>query len=42
MLNVQFTMHEGMGVPHDFCVPLRTNPPETPERELVVRSRWHR
>jgi len=33
-------MHEGMGGPHEFVVPLRTNDPMTPERRLVVLSNW--
>jgi hypothetical protein len=33
-------MSEGMGGPHEFVVPVRTNDPETPERTLIVRSDW--
>lgn len=33
-------MTEGMGGPHEFVVPLRTNDAATPERRLVVRSDW--
>lgn len=33
-------MHEGMGGPHEFVVPLRTNDPTAPERPLTVRSYW--
>jgi hypothetical protein len=35
-----FTMHAGMGGPHEFIVPLRTNDPERPERALTVLSYW--
>lgn len=35
-------MAEGMGGPHLFRVLLRTNDPLTPERALLVRSRWGR
>lgn len=37
---MSFTMHAGMGGPHEFVVPLRTNDPAAPERQLVVRSLW--
>ncbi len=37
---MRFTMHKGMGGPHDFRVTLATNDPIAPERELVVRSGW--
>jgi hypothetical protein len=33
-------MHEGMGGPHLFEIPLRTNDPAAPERRLIVRSNW--
>jgi hypothetical protein len=33
-------MHEGMGGPHEFVVPLRTNDRVEPERRLVVYSNW--
>ena len=39
-LSMQFTMHAGMGGPHEFQVPLATNDPVTPERVLTVRSSW--
>jgi hypothetical protein len=39
-LSMQFTMHEGMGGPHDFRVYLNTNDPEQPERVLTVLSNW--
>lgn len=37
-----FTMHEGMGGPHEFRVQLRTDDPATPELVLTVRSVWGR
>ena len=33
-------MHQGMGGPHEFVIPLGSNDPATPERHLVVRSFW--
>jgi hypothetical protein len=39
---MRFTMSAGMGGPHEFVVPLRTNDPGTPEQRLVVRSNWVR
>lgn len=36
----QFTMHPGMGGPHLFRIPLRTNDPVEPERSLTIRSYW--
>ncbi|HLC40950.1 MAG TPA: hypothetical protein VJO34_04910 [Methylomirabilota bacterium] len=39
-LSLAFTMHAGMGGAHEFLVPLRTNDPITPERQLIVRSNW--
>jgi hypothetical protein len=39
-LSMEFTMHEGMGGPHEFRVALRTNDPATPELVLRVRSVW--
>jgi len=33
-------MHQGMGGPHEFVIPLRSNDPAAPERHLVVRSFW--
>jgi hypothetical protein len=39
-VSLQFTMHAGMGGPHDFRVALTTNDPRKPERELAVRSHW--
>jgi len=37
---MRFTMHEGMGGPHEFRVALASNDRTGPERELVVRSGW--
>jgi hypothetical protein len=39
---MRFTMHPGMGGPHEFVVPVRTNDPATPEQVFIVRSRWAR
>jgi len=39
-LSMAFTMHAGMGGPHEFVVPLRTNDPEARNRSLIVRSFW--
>lgn len=39
-ITVQFTMHEGMGGPHDFRVHVRTNDPQEPYKELVILSNW--
>lgn len=39
-ITLRFTMHEGMGGPHDFRIHLTTNDPQTPYRELVVLSNW--
>ena len=33
-------MHAGMGGPHEFRTPLRTNDRMQPERVLVVKSAW--
>lgn len=33
-------MHEGMGGPHEFWVPVRTNDPAAPEKRLIVLSDW--
>ena len=41
-LAMRFTMHEGMGGPHEFRVALATNDRTAPARELVVRSGWGR
>ena len=39
---MQFTMHAGMGGPHEFRVPVVTNDSVTPEHVLTVRSFWGR
>jgi hypothetical protein len=39
-VTLQFTMHEGMGGPHDFRVRFKTNEPVNPDKELVVLSNW--
>ena len=39
-LTMDFTMHAGMGGPHEFRTPLRTNDAVQPEKVLVVRSAW--
>lgn len=39
-IRTRFTMHEGMGGPHDFRVHVMTNDPQTPERELTILSNW--
>lgn len=37
---MNYTMHAGMGGPHEFHVILRTNDPSEPERILVAKSDW--
>jgi hypothetical protein len=39
---MRFTMHAGMGGPHEFRVPVDTNDPAAPQQVLVVRSNWGR
>jgi hypothetical protein len=39
-VTLRFTMHEGMGGPHEFRVHLLTTDPEQPDIPLTVRSRW--
>jgi hypothetical protein len=39
-MTLRFTMHEGMGGPHDFRVRFKTNEPQNPDVELVVLSNW--
>jgi hypothetical protein len=39
-MTLTFSMHAGMGGPHEFLVLLRTNDPALPERSLVVKSGW--
>ena len=41
-VSLRFTMHIGMGGPHDFRIPLKTNDPTKLEQELAVRSHWGR
>ncbi len=35
-----FTMHAGMGGPHEFVVVIRTNDPGKSEHRFIVRSDW--
>jgi hypothetical protein len=37
---MDFTMHRGMGGPHEFLVVLRTDDPAAPQRRFIVRSFW--
>lgn len=39
-IRTRFTMHPGMGGPHDFRLHLVTNDPSQPEKELVILSNW--
>ena len=39
-MSMAFTMHAGMGGPHEFVAPLRSNDPAAAERLLTVRSYW--
>jgi hypothetical protein len=39
-MTLTFSMHDGMGGPHEFVVALRTNDPVEPERSLIVKSDW--
>jgi hypothetical protein len=39
-VSLSFTMQAGMGGPHEFVVPVRTNDPASPVRRLVVYSNW--
>jgi hypothetical protein len=39
-VKLQFTMHEGMGGPHEFRVHVLTNDPEAPQQEVTIRSTW--
>jgi hypothetical protein len=36
----RFTMHQGMGGPHLFVIPLHTNDQVEPKRDLRIRSYW--
>jgi hypothetical protein len=37
---MEYTMHPGMGGPHEFRVHVRTNDPVEPEKLLVAKSNW--
>jgi hypothetical protein len=37
---MDYTMHEGMGGPHEFHVRVKTNDPAQPEMVLVAKSNW--
>ncbi len=37
---MEFMMHPGMEGPHDFLVPVKTNDPDQPTKELHVLSDW--
>jgi hypothetical protein len=37
---MRYTMHAGMGGPHEFLVRLRTSDPTQPEIPLRVYSNW--
>jgi hypothetical protein len=39
-VSLEFTMHRGMGGPHEFRVHLRSDDPLEPEKVLVVKSDW--
>lgn len=39
-VTVEFTMHEGMGGPHLFDLPIRTNDPTQPEKHVWIASNW--
>jgi hypothetical protein len=39
-LQMTFTMHEGMGGPHDFRVHIPNNDPDWGDRTLTVLSDW--
>lgn len=39
-IRTRFTMHPGMGGPHDFRVQVVTDDPQQPTRELVILSNW--
>lgn len=39
-VTVRFTMHEGMGGPHDFRLHITTNDPDQPVQTVVIRSNW--
>jgi len=37
---MEYTMHPGMGGPHEFHVRLRTDDPAEPETVLTAKSNW--
>jgi hypothetical protein len=37
---MQFTMHAGMEGRHDFRIPITSNDPDEPKKELRVVSNW--
>jgi hypothetical protein len=37
---MDYTMHPGMGGPHEFRVYVQTNDPAEPETILVAKSDW--
>ena len=39
-MTLDYSMHEGMGGPHEFQVHVRTNDPAKPEVLLVAKSDW--
>lgn len=39
-IRTRFTMHPGMGGPHDFRVHVRTNDPAQPNKLLTILSNW--
>ncbi len=39
-LTLHFTMHDGMGGDHEFRIPIQTNDPAQPEKDLIVTSNW--
>ncbi|HYO88722.1 MAG TPA: hypothetical protein VER79_08735 [Candidatus Limnocylindrales bacterium] len=39
-MSLRYTMHEGMGGPHEFRVHVITNDPRQPEIVLTSRSNW--
>lgn len=39
-VTLRFTMHEGMGGPHDFRLHLYTNDPDDPETTITILSNW--
>lgn len=40
IIRLEFTMHEGMGGPHDFRLHVRSNDPNAPEEEITILSNW--